>query len=44
MNENGAEHGEIHEKYEAKISDHRDVKDAVIFNPTAVRDKEEKTL
>ena len=36
LNENRAEHGEIHEKYEAKISHHGDVKDVIVFNPTTV--------
>lgn len=44
LSKNSAEHGEIHEKYEAKISYNWDVKERIIFNPTTVRDKTEKTF
>lgn len=44
LSKNSAEHGKIHEKYEAKISYNWDVKERIIFNPTTVRDKTEKTF
>jgi hypothetical protein len=40
LSKNNAKHGEIHDKYEAEISHHRDVKYRIICNPTTARNKE----